>query len=255
MFVPETPQHQSNKQRQGGGGLDITTQLREALSMLNSLAVGLLFVVALTTSPVTLSTLAFLVQFVSKRYGIPISATGYVQTGYGVANMIFALAVVPYVSRLALTNERLKRILRSSNEKRRDLALAKWSFGFLIVAAIVLGLAPNLPVFCVGLFLMAAGSGYSSFTRSLISFHIKAELRSRAFALVGMVEVLGNIYSQPMLAGLFSLGLDLGGEWVGLPYLCLALLLVFSLLLLYLVKMSDMDEEDVRPESRGDMEA
>jgi MFS family permease len=254
MFVPETPQHKSNKQSESGGRLNISAQLRDALSMLNSLALILLFLVALTTSPVTLSTLAFLVQFVSKRYEIPIFATGYVQTGYGIANMIFALGVVPYISRLALTNERLKRILRASNERGRDLALAKWSFGFLIVAAIILGLAPNLAVFCVGLFFMAVGSGYSSFTRSLISFHIKTELRSRAFALVGMVEVLGNIYSQPMLAGLFSLGLDLGGEWIGLPYLGLALLLVFSLLLLSFVSVSDLEEGVARPQSSRDVE-
>jgi MFS-type transporter involved in bile tolerance (Atg22 family) len=104
-------------------------------------------------------------------------------------------------------------------------------------------------MFCAGLFLLAAGAGYSSFTRSLISFYVQEKQRSRVFALVGMVEVVGNIYSQPMLAGLFSLGLGLGGAWVGLPYLGLAGLLVISIVLLSFVRLSERADEDKGGES------
>ncbi|KAH8657909.1 major facilitator superfamily domain-containing protein [Xylariales sp. PMI_506] len=229
-------------QQQGGGSSSQSAkarslqQLREGLSMLRSGSLILLLLISLTTSPVTLSVLAFMVQFVSKRYGVPIFATGYIQTGYGLANMVFALLVIPWLSRVVLRHV--------PGERDRDLLLAKWSYAFLILGAAVLGFAPSLPVFCLGLFLMAVGSGYNSLTRSLISFFIKPELRSRVFALVGMVEVVGNIYSQPLLAGLFSLGLQLGGGWIGLPYYGLALLLVFSLVLLFFVKVVQRAEEE-----------
>ena len=228
VFVPET----STKSK-SSSETNIGAQIREAIGMLRSSSLIILLVICVMTSPVILSTLAFMVQFVSKRYEIPIYATGYIQTGYGVANALFALLALPYLSKYLLEHNKLG----INNEKERDLFLDKWSFGILIVATVVLALAPSLPIFCLGLFLMAAGAGYNSLLRSLISFHIKPEHRSRIFALVGMVEVLGNIYAQPMLAGLFSLGLKLGGLWIGLPYLGVTLLMVACLTLLFFVRV------------------
>ncbi|KAH8897364.1 MFS general substrate transporter [Thozetella sp. PMI_491] len=240
-FVPNDLKKESVPKARPGEFKTIE-QLREALSLLKSVSLTLLFLISLTTAPVSLSMLAFLVQFVSKRYGIPIAATGYIQTGYGLANMLFALLIIPWISKLLLKGT-APTPFRMTNERDRDLFLAKWSYGFIIIAAVVLGLAPTLPVFCIGLFLMAMGAGYSSLTRSLISFYIKPEFRSRVFALVGMVEVVGNIYSQPMLAGLFTLGLQLGGPWIGLPYLGVALILVFSLALLFFIRLVEVTEE------------
>ncbi|KAI1119138.1 hypothetical protein F5Y14DRAFT_446349 [Nemania sp. NC0429] len=86
-----------------------------------------------------------------------------------------------------------------------------FSYAILFLGALTPGLAPTLAGFVLGLLLMAVGSGFGSLSKSLMSIYVDPAHRSRLFSLVGMVEVLGSVFSQPLLAGLFSLGLRCGG--------------------------------------------
>ncbi|KAI1425755.1 major facilitator superfamily domain-containing protein [Xylaria sp. FL1777] len=244
IFLPETrpskdPSPEPQEPEIPGPSSKISqvfSQFIDSLSILRSPSLILLFLTSLCSIPVMDSTLQFLNQFVSKRYQIKIAQTGYVQTTYGVVSVLMTLIILPWISRVLIHPATPARY-RAKDEQYRDLSLARWSYVVLFLGALTLGLSPTLSAFVFGLVLMALGSGFGSLSKSLMSIYVDQEHRSRLFSLVGMVEVLGSVFSQPMLAGLFSLGLKWHGAWIGLPYLGVAALIAFSGALLIFVRI------------------
>ena len=250
-------------------------QLTESLSVLNSPSLVILLTTDFLMQPVASAMMQLLIQYVSNRFRIKIEDTGYVQTTYGAAQVFQALVGIPVISRLmtmssppsssppSLRHHRrrrcyrrgqqlLRRLFTARNGQQRDLLLTRWSFFVLVPGLLLVGAAPTLPVFILGLLVMAVGSGYASFTRSLMSLYVDLEHRSRLFTLVGMVETAGSVYSGPMLAAIFSLGMKLGGghgdgdgdgdgdrsrSWIGLPYYVLAMMTTAASMLLFFVKL------------------
>jgi uncharacterized membrane protein len=80
--------------------------------------------------------------------------------------------------------------------------------------------------------------------KSIMSVYVNPVHRSRLFGVVGMIEILGAVYSAPALAALYSWGMSLGGAWIGLPYFGLALLMTLVTTLLLLVKVPRTAGED-----------
>ncbi|KAH8682472.1 major facilitator superfamily transporter [Xylariales sp. PMI_506] len=244
-FVPETLQHkgaeddaasrhQPNTIREH---IDhIYDRLKESLAVLKSPSLILLLLTCLGSTPVSSAILQFMVQFVSKRYGVALEYMGYIQSSYGLAQAIHAIIILPWLSRLILRGWIAKR-LGLSNEAERDLFLAKCSFAIIIAGFVILGAAPVLGLFVFGLIIMALGSGSSALTRSTMTLYVDPEHRSRLFSAVGMIEVAGSVYGHPMLAGLFTLGMRLGGGWIGLPYYGVAVLVTLSLGALLFVRL------------------
>lgn len=68
-----------------------------------------------------------------------------------------------------------------------------------------------------------------------MSFYVDPVFQSRLFSVICMIEVIGSFYGSPMMAGLFTLGLRLGGGWICLPYYGLALLCAFCIGILFFV--------------------
>ncbi|OTA92366.1 hypothetical protein M434DRAFT_325362 [Hypoxylon sp. CO27-5] len=252
LFVPETLKHhppQSNTQEAERESESEATgpksrvshviiRFKESLSILKSPSLILLLLSCLGSAPILSSTLQFMAQFISKRYGIRLAQTGYVQATYGIAQIIQAFIILPWLTRKIMKSTTPARF-RAPDEHHRDLSLARWSFGFLIVGVLVLGLSPILSGFVFGLLLMALGSSFGSLNKSLMSLYVDPEHRSRLFSLVGMVEVVGSVYAQPMLAVLFALGMELGGGWIGLPYYVLSIIVALTGSLLFFVKVPD----------------
>ncbi|CAH0036679.1 unnamed protein product [Clonostachys rhizophaga] len=199
------------------------------------------FLLTFLSIPVALATQMFMSQYVSKRYHIKLSSTGYIQSTFGVGHIIQAFIILPLVSHL-LTSTTTPAIFRVKDEKLRDVVLLRGSFVFLIVGLIVVGLATDLIGFMFGLVVLVLGSGYASLLKSLMSLYADAKHRSRLFSLIGMVEVLARVYSEPALAGLYSLGLRHGGGWIGIPYFGVALFIAVCLALLSFVELPKSNE-------------
>ncbi|KAI5864839.1 MFS general substrate transporter [Durotheca rogersii] len=201
----------------------IAIRFKESLSIVKSRSLVLLLITCLGATPVLYSTLQFMTQFISKRYAMSLASTGYVQSAYGVAQALQAVVVLPWLAKFSMRSTTPAR-LRARDEHHRDLSIARVSYVVLVLGILALAASPGLAGFVVGLLLMALGSGFGSLTKSLMSLYVDPEHRSRLFSLVGIVEVVSSIYAQPLLAGLFTLGMRLGGAWVGLPYYGLAIL-------------------------------
>ena len=224
LFIPETLQHpytltSSSTQSFKHHLFNAVKQLKESLLLNLKAPLIPLFLALLITAPAYHSTTQFLTQYVSKRYAIKLKDTGYVQTVYGCAQVFVALVGMPVASKL-LTPE--SGPPTPAPDQKRDFKLALLSFGILIPGFLLLGSAPTLMYFTFGLLVLALGSGYISFARALLSSYVDPEHRSRLFSLVGMLETAGTMYSGPLLAGLFSVGMSKRGKWIGLPYLVLA---------------------------------
>lgn len=199
------------------------------------------FLLTFLSIPVALATQMFMSQYASKRYHIKLASTGYIQSTFGVGHIIQAFVILPFMSHL-LTSATIPAIFRVKDEKVRDVVLLRGSFFFLIVGLIVVGLATDLIGFMFGLVVLVLGSGYASLLKSLMSLYADAKHRSRLFSLIGMVEVLARVYSEPALAGLYSLGLRHGGGWIGIPYFGVALFIAVCLALLSFVKLPKSNE-------------
>ncbi|KAI1840122.1 hypothetical protein JX266_013665 [Neoarthrinium moseri] len=250
LFVPETLTHHRkasgpDENDAGVGALDAGSlvtrvrrslvELRDSLSMLTSRSVVLLMLVTLTMMPILFSTLQFLPMFASKRYHMPLAQTGYIQGAYGAAQLVVVMVVVPWISAMVM-RPGVPRAVRMPDEKTRDLVLLRWSFVALCLGTLAMSVSPVLPGFVCGLVLMSFGSGASSFVKSTLAALVDQEHRTRMFSLQGIVDIMGSIYALPSLAGLFTAGMKLGGLWIGLPYLGVAILCAFDVGLLAFVR-------------------
>ncbi|PQE07205.1 major facilitator superfamily transporter protein [Rutstroemia sp. NJR-2017a BVV2] len=258
LFVPETIQHKDEDGEETGldsphiGFKDHTlrtlSQLKESLSIGSSPPLFLLILTCLATTPFATGVLQFLVQFVSKRYSVPIKNTGYIQMTYGLLQIIQALIILPWISNLLLkptiAPTSTPTIIHIPNEPKRDLLLAKYSFYSILIGFLILGFAPSIAVFMLGLTILAIGSCYNSLVRSLMSLYVDEKYLSRLFSLVGMVEIIGSLFGAPMMAGLFTLGMRLGGGWIGLPYYGLAGLCGVCIGILWFVRLPERGESE-----------
>lgn len=200
LFLPETLHHKRSREEvEETEPSDIKSRMRhtlsqfkESLSLLKSLSLLLLICSVFSMMPTSYATLYFMAQFMSLRYGIKLSQTGYVQSAYGVCQLIQAFVILPWISKVLLRNMAPSKPdpddehdRKHDREHYRDLALARWSGGFLIIGSLALAIAPSLPGFIFGLILMALGSAYSSLARSFMSLFVDPEHTSRLFTLVG----------------------------------------------------------------------
>ena len=186
--------------------------------------------------PIIMCTLQFLSQFVSKRYHIPIAQTGYIQSVYGIAHVAVVLLVVPFIGAM-IVNPWMPALLRVNSIKHRDLQLARWLYVAAMVGTFILGASPSLPGFITGLLMMALGSGAGSFVKSIANVLVDAKHRSGFFSLMGISMIISDTWATPMLAGLFSLGMRLGGGWIGLPYFGVSVISLLSVCIMLLIRI------------------
>ncbi|KAK8090452.1 major facilitator superfamily transporter [Apiospora hydei] len=211
--------------------------LRAFLPFVSRPSLVCLLITVLLSYSLIPATMQLLVQYVSIRYSIGINDTGYVQTVYGLAQLLQLFLGLPLLARLVRSRAGV------GSDAQRDLYLARFSFLVAIPGALLMGAAANLGFFVAGLLVLALGAGSSSYQRSLLSSFFDAEYHSRLFSLVAMVDMVGSVYSGPMLAGLFTSGMELGGDgFLGLPYYALASLMGVCLALMFFVRLPHVYE-------------
>ncbi|KAJ0164568.1 hypothetical protein CTA2_708 [Colletotrichum tanaceti] len=218
-------------------------RLQESLSLLASPSLVMLLVATLSSFPVVLSTLQFMTIFASKRYHVSLSQTGYLLSLYGLGVFFAIVAVLPGVSKL-LSSPKAPQPLRFTDNNGRDLFLARVSSVALLLGALTMAASPTIGAFVGGLAILSLGSGWGSYVRSLCAVYVDPAHRTRLYSIVSVVETVGMTFTEPMLAGLFGLGMRLGGLWIGLPYVGVAGFCIAALGLLLLVRLPS-------PENKG----
>ncbi|KAK3939655.1 major facilitator superfamily domain-containing protein [Diplogelasinospora grovesii] len=230
---------------------NVLYRLKESFTLLRSTPLLLLLGTSLAVQPINSSVGQFLNQFVSKRYGVSLAQTGYVQSAYGISHLFVAIVLIPMLSSWLLGRTNTSGIhvevgsprspapllapetpiveappvldvdgpdresASSSNTAaahRRDMLLARASFAVLVVGAVLIALAPSLSACLAGLLVLSLGAGFNSLTRSLVAVFVDVRHRTRVFGLLGIAEEFGTIYAHPFLAVSLSFGMRLDSE-------------------------------------------
>ncbi|OLN92740.1 Tetracycline resistance protein, class B [Colletotrichum chlorophyti] len=220
----------------GGAVHHTLLRLKESLSLLKSPSLIALLVAMLASFPVILSTFQFLTMFASKRYHVSLSQTGYLQSLYGLGVLLTVVVFLPAASRL-LASPKAPKPIRFLDDQERDLFLARLSSVALLIGSLSMSASPSIGAFIGGLAVLSLGSGWNSYVRSLSAVFVDAAHRTRLYSIISIVETIGHTYTQPILAGLFSLGMRLGGIWIGLPYLGVAGFCLVALGMLLAVRL------------------
>lgn len=256
LFLPETfksavetSESESEEEIAAAGASSRLSQLvkrfQDSVLILRSPSLILLLIACLASSSYSSATSSFMVQFISQRYHLKLEQGGYIQTFNGVAQAIQAIIVLPWLSSYVLKRGSDKSSTADSSSSQsggvdthhRDLGLLRVTSLFVVIASLILGLAPTLPVFIFGLVILALGTGFVSLIRTLMSLYVDPEHRSRLFGIISMIEIIGSIYARPMLAELFSMGMKMGGQWIGLPYYGVMALFAVTTILFVFVRV------------------
>lgn len=95
------------------------------------------------------------------------------------------------------------------------------TIGFAIIA-----LAAVPAVLVLGLVAISLGSALAVTSRSLATSLVAADHVGTLYSAAAVMQSLGNLVAGPLFACGFNLGMRLGEEWLGLPFLLAALLFV-----------------------------
>ncbi|KAF9876942.1 major facilitator superfamily transporter [Colletotrichum karsti] len=224
-------------------------RLKESFALFKSPSLVLLLVATLSSYPVLLSTLQFMSIYASKRYHVSLSQTGYLSSLYGSGVLLSIILILPAFSKL-LASPKMPKTLRIPDDHQRDLFLARVSSIALLMGSLSMSASPTVGSFIGGLAILSLGTGWGSYVRSVSSVFVDPAHRTRLFSIISLVETAGQTYAQPMLAWLFSIGMKMGGLWIGLPYLGVAAFCLLALILLLLVRLPP--SEGKTPEDDGE---
>lgn len=104
----------------------------------------------------------------------------------------------------------------------RDLLLARISLMFVIGGNFLTAFAPTAWLFISALVVTSLGAGFSTLSRALLNAVVEPHTVATLNTTMAMMEGIMALVSSPFLGWLLSKGLEVGGVWMGLPYLACA---------------------------------
>jgi hypothetical protein len=153
-----------------------------------------------------------LLQYATDRYGWTWSKASMILSIGTAGSLVTLMVLLPGTSWLCIHRFGMPGV-------STDLWLSRWSGVVQILGCLIIAAAGNGVFFSFGLIWFALGSGMSMLIRSLITALVEEHHVGTANTLVGFMEMVGLTVAGPLLAKSLSVGLDLGGPWVGLPFL------------------------------------
>ena len=114
----------------------------------------------------------------------------------------------------------------------RDLFLTRISVVFVIVGSLLTAIAPVPWLYISALIITSLGVGCITLCRALLNAIVEPHTVATLNTTVSMLETMMGLIGSPVLGWLLSKGMDLGGLWMGLPYLVCGALAIGSGLLL-----------------------
>ncbi|KAK3675003.1 hypothetical protein LTR78_004936 [Recurvomyces mirabilis] len=171
-----------------------------------------------------------LLQYMSKRYHITFSKATLLNTIFNGVKILGLFLILPYISKVIM------RIFKFSDQ-RKDLYLARGTQVLLAVGYLFIGLSPTVPSAVLSMTLAALGMGTYLFVRSFLTSLVPSHHIARIYMIITLLETLGGMSGGALMANLFKGGLQLGGGWIGLPFLFVGLVMLCSTALLCTVRL------------------
>lgn len=156
----------------------------------------------------------FLIQYISTRYTWSISQANFLIAFKPALTIPLFLTILPAISR---------HLLDHLPQTKKDLTLARGSIVCLALGTLGIGLSPTIAVLIPSLLLQTCGSAFVYLARSLITTLVRREETARLFTIIEVLQSIGNIVASLLITGVFQIGLQLGGMWVGLAWMMTSL--------------------------------
>nr|RBQ90591.1 hypothetical protein FVER53263_09940 [Fusarium verticillioides] len=186
-----------------------------------SLLVGLL---ALVVAKMARPMLELILQYMSVRFGWPLAKTAFLLSIQAAGQILLFAVVLPQVN--------IWLIRRMKTSSAANLALARVSILLLAVGSLCMGLAAAVPAFVIAFLGYTLGNGFSSALRSLLTTMVHGDHLSLLFTAIAVFEGISTIGASPLLGLSFSVGLDIGGIAVSLPFFVASILYALAAALL-----------------------
>lgn len=119
----------------------------------------------------------------------------------------------------------------------RDLYLARASIVVFIAGSLLTALAGVPWLFICAMVITNIGVGVSSLCRALLNAVVEPHTVATLNTTMSTMETLVGFLGAPVMGWLLSRGMELGGVWMGLPYLATTLLGVAVMTTLIFVRL------------------
>lgn len=227
IYSSEPPEPLGFKQRINTG----IASLREAMTfMINDARIRLLLLTFIANT-IGASSLAILLQSVSRRYGWTIAQAGVLLSIRSAVNIVLFILVMPAVTWILTSRIHL-------SPRSTDVWLVKVGTVFVPLGFLMMAISPGIGLTVVGLIINTFGAGNSFIIRSLMTSIVEPESVARLYTSIAIFETFGTVISGPLMAALFKQGLELGGQWLGMPYFVAAIATSMSMALVWQVPLS-----------------
>ena len=127
----------------------------------------------------------------------------------------------------------------------KDLWLSRWSGVVLVLADLAIAFSSSPALFGAGLVLLSGGSGLVPLLRSLLNAQVEPHHVGILNTLLGFLDTLGVMIGAPVFGESLHKGIELGGPWIGLPFLAGAVISCFAAGILWLYRIPSQVEARV----------
>ena len=154
----------------------------------------------------------FFVQYVSKRYGWTIANANYLTSVKAFVNIFLFTSILPLAAWWLAEK-------RDITGNAKEFYFAKVGIILLFIGTFGMGISPNIVIMIFFLITQTLGAGYAYQIRSIITTMVQSHQVARLYVGITILETAGHLAAGPVSAGLFKWGLEMGGGWVGLPFM------------------------------------
>ena len=164
-------------------------------------------------------------SWTSKRYNWSLADTGFILSLEATLSVV-VLFLLQYVDRASS---------KPADKRKHEISVAKISTLCGIIGSVILCFAKTRILFFVAYIVISGNIGFLDAVRGYFSSQMRTEDLGKLYSMVMMVSTLATILTGPAWSFIYSLGYEMGGYWVGLPFLVssgvMSLILLFVMML------------------------
>lgn len=179
-----------------------------------------------------------LLQYATKRFGWSWSKAAYFLTLKSASFVAMLTIVLPAFSSFCLGTLGMSPL-------SKDMWLSRWSGVVVVLADLAIAFSSSPALFCAGLVLLSGGSGLVPLLRSLLNAQVEPHHVGILNTLLGFLDTLGVVIGTPIFSMSLHKGIELGGPWIGLPFLAGAVISCFAAGILWLYRLPPQLERSV----------
>jgi hypothetical protein len=108
----------------------------------------------------------------------------------------------------------------------KDWWIARVSAAIGVLGLLAMGTAQTITLFIGAMVFTECGAGLQAALRSILTELVDQTHVALVMTALGMFLTISEMVAGPLTAEMFKVGMDLGGLWVGMPYISSAMLLL-----------------------------